>query len=289
MQLTHIRRISFAGLGLIGTSIMQALRKAAAESGKAIELVGWDPCFDEGDIALITGQLGLDRFEPEPAKLYDADVIVLCAPVKANIAMLETVRLHAPAGTLVTDVSSTKQLIAERAAELGLDFIGMHPIAGREQQGYLAASPELLAGRLLIVCSGDSLPETGHAAEFIGLLNAAGCIPAAMRPDKHDRAYANISHLPQLISTLLTTHCRENISRSGPGFSSVSRLAGSAWPIWRDIIETNAANIADELDAFSAILARAAADVRELQLDAIAGSFGEANRIYQSLQQGGRP
>jgi prephenate dehydrogenase len=283
-----IQRISFIGLGLIGASLMQSIRKASAVVGRSIELIGWDPGFAQDDIACITGSLGLDRFESEPEKLYDADVIVLCAPVISNIALLEQVKRHAPAGALVTDVSSTKALIAEKASALGLDFIGMHPIAGREQQGYLAASQELLSGRLMIVCSGDRLPESGRAGEFFCLLEAAGCIPAVMTPEEHDRVYANISHLPQLISTALMTHCRENIPRSGPGFASVTRLAGSPWPVWRDIIATNGANIADELESFSGSLARLAAEVREQKLDALADSFGEANRLYQFLQQGGR-
>ncbi|NTU93634.1 MAG: prephenate dehydrogenase [Chlorobiaceae bacterium] len=289
MHREHIDRISFVGLGLIGTSIMQAIRRASAVTGRNIELIGWDPAFEQDDIDCITGRLGLDRFESDPARLYDADVVVLCAPVATNIALLEQVRRHAPEGVLVTDVSSTKKLIAEKASALGIDFIGMHPIAGREQQGYLAASAELLAGHLLIVCSGDTLPEGGRAGEFFSLLEAAGCIPSVMSPEEHDRVYANISHLPQLISTALMTHCRENIARSGPGFASVSRLAGSPWPVWRDIIETNSANIADELEAFSGRLARLAAEVRERKLDAISDSFVEANRLYKSLQHGGRP
>lgn len=289
MQRHHINRISFAGLGLIGASLMQTIRRALEETGRSIELIGWDPGFDQNDVACITGTLGLDRFEDDPAKLYDADVVVLCAPVVTNIALLEEVKHHAPAGVLVTDVSSTKALIAEKAAALGLEFIGMHPIAGREQQGYLAASPELLSGHLLIVCSGDHLPESGCAGEFFGLLEAAGCIPAVMTPEEHDRIYANISHLPQLISTALMTYCRENIGRSGPGFASVTRLAGSPWPVWRDIVSTNSANIADELEAFSSRLARLADEVRELKMDAIADDFRDANRLYQSLQQRGRP
>ena len=289
MQPKQIKRISFVGLGLIGTSLMQALRKASGIAGRHIELIGYDPGFSSDDVDCITGQLGLDRFEPEHARLFDADVIVLCAPVMTNIALLEEVRRHAPQGALVTDVSSTKKIIAEKAASLGLDFIGMHPIAGREQQGYLAASPELLSGRLLIVCSGDNLPATGHAADLLGLLGSVGCIPAAMSPEEHDEVYANISHLPQLISTMLMLHCRENIASSGPGFASVSRLAGSSWPIWRDIVSTNSGNIADELDGYIARLTRLAAEVRGLKLDMLEEHFAEANRLYQSLQQGGRP
>ncbi|NTV24626.1 MAG: prephenate dehydrogenase/arogenate dehydrogenase family protein [Chlorobiaceae bacterium] len=285
----HIDRISFVGLGLIGASLMQAVRRGAEECGRKIELVGWDPGFDTDDIACVTSTLGLDRFEANPARLYDANVIVLCAPVKTNIALLDQIRDYAPEGALITDVSSTKKLIAEKAAALDLEFIGMHPIAGREQQGYLAASPELLSGRLLIVCSGDTLPESGLAGEFFSLLEAAGCIPVVMSPEEHDRIYANISHLPQLISTVLMTHCQENISRSGPGFASVTRLAGSPWPIWRDIIETNSDNIAEELETFSASLSQLAAAIREKNLEAISEYFGEANRLYQSLQQGSRP
>jgi prephenate dehydrogenase len=288
MQRQHIRRISFVGLGLIGASLMQSIKRASATTGTSIELIGWDPGFETDDIACLTGSTGLDRFEEDPAKLFDADVIVLCAPVVTNIELLAEVRRHAPAGTLVTDVSSTKSMIAEKAAELGLDFIGMHPIAGREQQGYQAASPELLSGRLLVVCSGDRLPEEGVAGEFFGLLEAAGCIPAIMTPEAHDRVYANVSHLPQLISTALMSHCRDNIGRSGPGFASVTRLAGSPWQVWRDIIATNSTNIADELDAFSSSLAGMAKRVRELKLDEISADFDEANRLYQALQREGR-
>lgn len=283
-----IKTVSFAGLGLIGTSLMQALKHAAESTGKSIETIGYDPGFDNEDIAIITGSGGLDRFESDPARLYDADVIVLCAPVLANIALLDQVRQHAPAGALVTDVSSTKTRIAARARELGIEFIGMHPIAGREQQGYRAASPELLSGRLMIFCSGTALPETGRASELVGLLRAAECTPVSMSPEEHDRVYANISHLPQIISTALMNHCCDNVDRSGPGFASLTRLAGSAWPIWRDIMATNGGNIADELDAFSALLAGLAGDVRVGKLESVESMFIEANRLYQHLQGGAR-
>ncbi|NTU58564.1 MAG: prephenate dehydrogenase/arogenate dehydrogenase family protein [Chlorobiaceae bacterium] len=284
-----IKKVSFAGLGLIGTSMMQALKYAAALTGRSIETIGYDPGFVPDDITYITESGGLDRFEPDPALLYDADVIVLCAPVLTNIALLDEVHRHAPAGALVTDVSSTKTEIAARAEQLGMEFIGMHPIAGREQQGCRAASSELLCGRLMIFCSGERLPETGHAGDLVDLLRASGCIPVVMTPEAHDRVYANISHLPQLISTALMTHCSENIDRSGPGFASVSRLAGSPWPVWRDILATNSGNIADELDAFSGTLSGLADEVRARNFEVLESMFLEANRLYQFLQGAPRP
>jgi prephenate dehydrogenase len=281
----RIHTISFAGLGLIGASLMQALKRAAAAEGRKIETLGFDPGFDAGDIAAITGEYGLDRFEPDPAKLYDADLVVLCAPVVTNIALLETVKRYAPPGALVTDVSSTKAEIASKARLLGIGFIGMHPIAGREQQGYRAASPELLEGRLMIFCPAQAMPETGLAADLFGLIRATGCRALVMTPEEHDRIYANISHLPQLISTALMRHCRENVKSSGPGFASVTRLAGSPWPVWRDIVETNRDNIAAELESFSARLVALANAVRNRDVGALESEFREANSLYKLLQE----
>jgi prephenate dehydrogenase len=287
MQQQSIESISFVGLGLMGTSLMQALKRAAAATGRNIQTIGFDPGFDRKDIEAMTNTCGLDRFESDPLKLYDADLIVLCAPVLTNIALLEEVKRYTSQGTLVTDVSSTKAEIAAKAKALGLDFIGMHPIAGREQQGYRAASPELLEDRLVILCSGKTLPEKGLAGDLTGLLRISGCKPVVMSPEEHDRIYANISHLPQLISTALMHHCRDNVKSSGPGFASVTRLAGSHWKVWRDIIETNTFNIADELDAFSALLAGLAKEVRAGNFDAVESKFLEANRLYKLLQEPG--
>jgi prephenate dehydrogenase len=284
-----IHTISFVGLGLIGASLMQALKRAAEATGRKIGMIGFDPCFDAEDIAAITGECGLDRFEPNPAKLYDADLVVLCAPVVTNIALLDEVKRHIRKDAVVSDVSSTKAEIATRARELGIEFIGMHPIAGREQQGYRAASPELLDGRLVILCADCTNPETARAAELAGLLRDAGCTPLFMSPEEHDRVYANISHLPQLVSTALMEHCRENVAWGGPGFASMTRLAGSPWAVWRDIVETNRNNIADELEAFSALLADVAKEVRGGNVQRLDMRFREANDLYQRLQERSRP
>jgi prephenate dehydrogenase len=281
-----IHTISFVGLGLIGASLMQALKRAAGATGRKIEMIGYDPCFSDEDIAAITGECGLDRFEPDPARLYDADLVVLCAPVVTNIALLDEAKRYIRAGAVVSDVSSTKAEIAAKARELGIDFIGMHPIAGREQQGYRAASPELLDGRLVILC-----PAAAETADddLAGLLYDAGCKPFFMTPEEHDRVYANISHLPQLVSTAMMHHCRDNVAWAGPGFASVTRLAGSPWAVWRDIVETNRGNIADELEAFSALLAEVAGEVRGGNFEALESKFREANDLYQRLQERSRP
>ena len=279
-----VRSISFIGLGLIGMSLLRALKRSPLALESAIIFQGFDPNFTDGDCESVK-KLGLDRFTADKKILYTADLIILSAPVEVNIALLEEIKQLAPSSTLVSDVSSTKSLIARRARELALPFLGMHPMAGKEQQGYHESHEELLQGRLVILCDDNNLLAGEKGAFLVALLQSAGCTTLSMGAEEHDRIIAKVSHLPQLLSTLLMTHCGESISRSGPGFATLTRLAGSRWEIWRDIIATNSDNIADELEHFSRELAQLSAEIRQRDLRPLESRFNEANRLYQTLKE----
>ena len=279
-----ISSISFIGLGLIGMSLLQAIKRSPLAKKSSILFQGFDPNFDENDRQNVE-ELGLDRFVDNKKILYCADLIILSAPVEVNIALLEEINQFAPPSTLVSDVSSTKSLIAQKAEELGLPFIGMHPMAGKEQNGYRESNEELLRDRRVILCDDKGLLESKKGIFLIKLLESAGCTTLSMTPADHDRIIARISHLPQLLSTLLMGYCGESISTSGPGFATLTRLAGSSWEIWRDIIATNSDNIAEELDKFSKELSRLASEVRQRDLQQLESRFSEANRLYQTLKE----
>ncbi len=279
-----IRSISFIGLGLIGMSLLRAIKRSPLAVKSNILLQGFDPNFTESDCQRVK-ELGLERFIDDKKKLYSADLIILSAPVEANIALLEEIKLLAPPTTLVSDVSSTKSLIARKAFELDIPFIGMHPMAGKEQQGYRESHEELLQGRRIILCDDKSLLSGKKGIFLIDLLHSAGCSTLCMTPDEHDRIIAKVSHLPQLLSTLLMAYCGDSIHSSGPGFATITRLAGSSWQIWRDIIATNSDNIADELEHFSRELARLSQEVREGNLERLESRFSDANRLYQILKE----
>ncbi len=279
-----IRSISFIGLGLIGMSLLRAIKRSPLAVKSNILLQGFDPNFTESDRHRVT-ELGLEQFIEDKKKLYSADLIILSAPVEANIALLEEIKLLAPPTTLVSDVSSTKSLIARKAFELDIPFIGMHPMAGKEQQGYRESHEELLQGRRIILCDNKSLLSGKKGIFLIDLLHSAGCSTLCMTPDEHDRIIAKVSHLPQLLSTLLMAYCGDSIHSSGPGFATITRLAGSSWQIWKDIIATNSDNIADELEHFSRELARLSQDVRQGNLERLESRFSDANRLYQTLKE----
>ena len=279
-----ISSISFVGLGLIGMSLLRAIKRSPLAIENHILLQGFDSNFTDSDRQRVT-ELGLEQFIEDKKMLYSADLIILSAPVEVNIALLDEIKLLAPPTTLVSDVSSTKSLIARRAWELDLPFIGMHPMAGKEQQGYHESHEDLLQGRRVILCDDKSLLSGKKGTFLIELLHSAGCTTLCMNPDEHDRIIAKISHLPQLLSTLLMTYCGDSISKSGPGFATFTRLAGSSWQIWRDIIATNSDNIAEELERFSTELVQLSQEIRRSDLEQLESRFSDANRLYQTLKE----
>lgn len=279
-----IRSISFIGLGLLGMSLLQAIKHSPLALESDILFQGFDPNFTDDDRESVES-LGVDRFTDDKKALYQADLIILSAPVEINIALLDEISQLAPPTTLVSDVSSTKSLIARRARDLGLPFLGMHPMAGKEQQGYRESNAELLHGRRIILCDDNNLLAGDKGAFLVALLESAGCTTLLMTPEEHDRVIAKISHLPQLLSTLLMTWCGDSISKSGPGFATLARLAGSSWDIWRDIIATNSDNIADELEHFSRELDLLSHEVRKHDLGQLESRFNESNRLYQTLKE----
>jgi prephenate dehydrogenase len=78
--------------------------------------------------------------------------------------------------------------------------------------------------------------------------------------DDHDRWVAHSSHLPQLLATTLAQSLGEREDReavlgaAGPGLASMTRLAMSGWPIWKDILATNSDYIAEALEEYRTAL-----------------------------------
>lgn len=226
-------RVAIVGHGLIGGSIALALGSRAP------------------DVRVIT----LDRDDP-PSAAADADLIILSAPIRANIENLRTLRPLVSSRTLITDTGSTKTSILREAS--GLRFIGGHPVAGLAASGRDSAREDLFAGRLWILTP----LETASREDIVrvhDLVELLGATPTVMTADEHDRLFAYVSHLPQLTISALMHVIGEAVGRdglafAGPGLRDSSRLATSAPDIWREIAADNHDNLVDALDALIGVL-----------------------------------
>lgn len=241
-------RIAIVGLGLIGASLGMALRSIdQKETGIGpIEVVGFDS--DPRAVKEARGRLAIDKETRSLAEaVRDAQVVFVAVPVQAVREIFQQLAILLPAGAVVSDVSSTKAQVAAWAAELlpaSLNFIGGHPMAGKEQAGAANADPELFKGA--IYCLTVQRSTAREAIDAIeALVRAIGAKPYYIDPEEHDAYVAGISHLPLLLSVALmkatadSPAWREMAPLAATGFRDVSRLASGDPEMHRDILLTN--------------------------------------------------
>jgi prephenate dehydrogenase len=239
------RRVAIAGVGLIGGSIALAARAA----WPGIAVVG----VDRGTAAADAAARGvIDEARASVEELGDADLIVLAAPIGANLTLLEALAAAKPGG-LVTDTGSTKRNIVDAAARAGVErFIGGHPVAGAERGGLDQARADLFGDRpwaLMRHAGGE-----GDLDRLERFVRGLGARPAIMDAVTHDRLMAYVSHVPQLLAVaLMNAAAREcgdaAFAVAGRAFREMTRLAGSPEGLWRDIVTANADFIAEALAA----------------------------------------
>jgi prephenate dehydrogenase len=247
------KRVTIVGCGLIGGSFALALKHA----GLCESIAGWDisnqvieealrlKVIDEVDQAFNIGEKS------------SSDLIYLAMPVSGIIEFLKTRGNQIGSGTVVTDTGSTKAEICSVAQEYlphASQFIGGHPIAGSHFAGLTHARADLFqdAPYVLIVDErGDGSDNLSRLKETI---NSIGARVETLTSTGHDRVFAMVSHLPQLLSSALAATIKDQpdavalMRLSGSGYKDMTRLSASSWSIWQDIFKTNRTELAQALE-----------------------------------------
>lgn len=247
--------IVIVGLGLLGSSLAAALRSqgwtgpivgvsSPASCARALELGLCDQCYG---------------YEQMDAWKSQADLILYCTPIeqiKLGLEALASASAPFKPGVIISDVGSTKAEICDFAAQvLGnrAVFVGGHPMAGSEKSGIAGVDPHLYESALWILCP----PVQQHPADLqllLSVIDRVGGRSLILEPSHHDALVARISHVPQLISSLIASTAGikpESLEVAGPGFRDMSRLALSNFAMWKSILETNQAQVAEVLADFS--------------------------------------
>jgi len=270
----------FLGLGLIGGSIARSIR----EFQPSAKITAYVRHPEKLKSALDSGVLDA-LSDSVTSGVAEADVIFLCAPTTTNAENLRTITPYLKADTLVTDVGSVKQDIRKAADELGISqqFLGGHPMAGKEQSGYDSADPEILKNACYILT-----PSSATAQEltdrFSALAAAMGCRVLITDPAYHDKAVAAISHLPHLIAASLVNLAKDTDNEEGflrtiaaGGFKDITRIASSDPDVWSAICKSNADNIRALLSDY----------IRSLQAIDKALENGDFDRIRTLFEDSG--
>ena len=237
--------VAIVGTGLIGASFGLALRQA----GFIGPILGVSSERALAD-ALAVG--AIDRGVTLAEAAGQAELVFLSQSIGR---ILDTLRHLDPLlrpGALVTDAGSTKNEIVDHARQFIRrgQFLGGHPMAGKELRGAAAAEAGLFQGCTWVLTPDEPAElETPAARAFLDWLDRIGARLVALDCDEHDRVVAFTSHLAQLASTALASSVGENLSEerhlrvAGPGLRGMTRLALSSYDLWRDILATNAEHI----------------------------------------------
>ena len=236
MLLSHVRIV---GSGLIGSSIGLAL----VQRGVGVTMVDSD-----------SGAQALAQDLVKSAPTGTPDLIILASPISSIAQALESEK-SSPVKLGFMDISSVKTKVKVEVSTSGFDparFLPTHPMAGREVGGAQSARADLFQARPWILDSVGVDPQLHLAGlEVISLL---GAIAIEMDSKSHDQAVALVSHLPQLVASLLASQLEGAdeswLDLAGAGLRDTIRIAGSNPDLWKEIVEANSSAIAPLLTRF---------------------------------------
>ncbi|MDQ0850850.1 prephenate dehydrogenase [Arthrobacter sp. B3I9] len=223
------------GTGLLGTSIGLGLR------GRGVSVFLSDPSPTNQAVAVDIGAgLPLARLDAERPEL-----VVVAAPPDVTADVVAQALKDYPDAAVV-DIASVKAGIQADLRDRGADlsrYVGTHPMAGREKSGPVAARGELFTSMPWVLCpTAETSPAAVQAAR--ALATDLGAVVSEFSAEEHDEAVALVSHLPQIMSSLVASRLQGTplhaLSLSGNGLRDVTRIAASDPTLWVQILGANA-------------------------------------------------
>jgi prephenate dehydrogenase len=252
--------VTIIGLGLIGGSIGLALRQGKKP--------GWEIVGYSRRQETVAGALSSGAIERGATSLKDAvkqaDFVIIATPVLTVKEIFSEIAPHLSSGCMVTDTASTKVQVMKWAEEIlpsTVEFIGGHPMAGKETYGIQAAKADLFQGCTYCLTSSEkALPKS--IDKVTSMVKKLGAIPFFIDAQEHDNLVAGVSHLPMLLSTALVSVTTRNPSwhkmskLATSGYHDLTRLASGNPEVNAHICLSNQEAIVSWIDKFSKELER---------------------------------
>ena len=231
-------KIGVVSLGLIGGSIFKKL-----QSLNKYEIVGVSSSVEETNVS------------NDYNTLKNCDIVFVCSPMNAVLSVLDKINNILDSKTIVTDVSSLKEFVADK--EYNFKFIPSHPMAGTEHKGWNASFAELFEGATWALTPSNKIEQLDIDI-LVNLIKELGAKPLITTAKEHDEAVALISHFPMVVAQALCENIKNNSlaqKLAASGFRDTTRLALSNIEMATDMVEMNSNNIELAKKSFNKALA----------------------------------
>ena len=249
MALDKNKKILVVGLGLIGGSYAAALSRNGFEVGA----VDRDP--DAIGYALEAGYIRHGSVTAEPDYIGGFDIVVFALYPSVLLDWVKKNARFFKKGALITDVTGVKSGIVFRVQELlppGTEFVGAHPMAGREVSGVTNASPDLFCGAHFIVTPTPANTEEAiRLCEDLGRELGSGTV-SRLSPAEHDEMIGFLSQLTHCIAVALMS-CKESrhlVDYTGDSFRDLTRIAKINENMWSELFLMNRDELLSQMDLF---------------------------------------
>ncbi|MCL2100278.1 MAG: prephenate dehydrogenase/arogenate dehydrogenase family protein [Fibromonadales bacterium] len=281
--------ITLVGFGLLAGSVAAAIKQAGLQI--AIRAVSSKETLQKAKELSMADEF----FEYDDVQnwLPNSDLILLCSPIKHILSTIEVLKKNAGLlsdTVIVSDIGSTKGEICESGFALPKPFVfvGGHPMAGSEKRGVEHSDPSIFENAYWLYCLPKNLTELPEPLKEI--LDFLDSRPVQISPSDHDFAMAWLSHAPQILSTSIAAGisplAKNHLHLAGRGFRDMTRIAGSSWGMWKDILETNKKNIAKALETYAKKAQEMKLELEAEQLAKLENNFSLGNQTRNHLETG---
>lgn len=250
MKLDKNTKILILGLGLMGGSYAESLTSHGFEVGAVARRQ------ETIDYALREGIIKHGRAEIDPEYIGQFDLLVFAMYPHAFVEWIEKYQQYIKPNALITDVTGVKCSIIYKIQNMlrpDLEYIGAHPMAGRECSGVENASMEIFEGANYIVTPTDkNTPETIETCKELGRIMGFRMI-AELTPEKHDEMIGFLSQLAHCIAVSLMV-CKDShhlVDYTGDSFRDLTRIAKINDEMWSELFLLNRDELVRQMDLFS--------------------------------------
>jgi prephenate dehydrogenase len=276
-------KIQVIGAGLIGSSI--ALRMK--ERGNSV----WLEDKDAKNLVLAKDLIANSETEPD-----FFDLIIIATPISAMRNVIANLKKFNNNSTVI-DIGGLKSkllLEVEQFPDIAKIFVSAHPMAGREVSGSKSARADLFEGRAWLISATNLTSATAiEVAKDLG--SALGATTYEISAEKHDQVIAAISHMPQLLSSLMgslvLSEESDVLNFAGQGLRDISRLADSDSKLWSELVVQNSEKLIPKIETAIDLLKKLQNDLSTSNLVGIESFFesGKKGRGRIPGKHGAKP
>ncbi len=288
----ELKKISIIGLGLIGTSILHAIKTKQKEG---VTTFAYDVNSKHREIV---SEMKIATFVCDEIHdaVKDADLVILAVPVGSMKSVAISIMSSLKEGAIITDTGSTKSSViydVNPYIPINVNFVPSHPLAGTEYSGPKSGFSSLFENRYWLIVNDKETDQTKKLANFFESL---GSIVETVSAEYHDKILAITSHLPHLIAyTIVGTASdlesdlkNDVIKFSASGFRDFTRIAASDPIMWRDVFLNNSEAVLEMLQRFNEDLSDLQKAIRKKQGQKLHSFFSRTRTIRKKIIEAGQ-